>query len=254
MIPTQKPYSLPVAISNCLVVRDIMLSANDDGQSFSKSMEVLQKYAQGVSDVHGPRILWMLSTVRCMLDNDGNPFEAETAAQPPDRSGTGADARIASQDAHHQLQDTASLSNGHNNNAAMGSTGFGGGSSDDSSSDSSSCRDSARRSVSLCWHHRRKQHHSKGGLDPPWDRFRDRDKFSHCKSKREIKSGCHRKGFVKGMTWTHYLFVPSRMLIDPDTRAPSMVGHTPYSWLYAMPFCERRSPVCRFGTLPVELQ
>jgi hypothetical protein len=36
--PTQKPYGLPVAISNCLVVRNIMLSANDDGQSFSKSM------------------------------------------------------------------------------------------------------------------------------------------------------------------------------------------------------------------------
>jgi hypothetical protein len=42
---TQKPYGLKVAISNCLVVRNIMLSANDDGQSFSKSMEVLQKYA-----------------------------------------------------------------------------------------------------------------------------------------------------------------------------------------------------------------
>jgi hypothetical protein len=29
--PTQKPYGLQVMISNCLVVRDIMLSANDDG-------------------------------------------------------------------------------------------------------------------------------------------------------------------------------------------------------------------------------
>jgi hypothetical protein len=68
--PTQKPYGLPVAISNCLVVRDIMLSANDDGQSFSKSMEVLQKYAHGVSGVQGPRILWMLSNVGCIVPND----------------------------------------------------------------------------------------------------------------------------------------------------------------------------------------
>jgi hypothetical protein len=44
------------------------------------------------------------------------------------------------QDAHRQPQDTGSLSNGRNNNVAMGSTGFGGGSSDDSSSDSSSGR------------------------------------------------------------------------------------------------------------------
>jgi hypothetical protein len=68
--PTQKPYGLPVAISNCLVVHVIMLSANDDGQSFSKSMEVLQKYAHGVSAVQGPRILWMLSNVRCIVPND----------------------------------------------------------------------------------------------------------------------------------------------------------------------------------------
>jgi hypothetical protein len=68
--PTQKPYGLLVAISNCLVVRDIMLSANDDGQSFSKSMEVLQKYAHGVSGVQGPRILWMLSNVGCIIPND----------------------------------------------------------------------------------------------------------------------------------------------------------------------------------------
>jgi hypothetical protein len=54
---TQKPYGLPVAISNCLVVRNIMLSANDDGQSFSKSMEVLQKYAHGVSGEQGPCIV-----------------------------------------------------------------------------------------------------------------------------------------------------------------------------------------------------
>jgi hypothetical protein len=52
------------------MVSDIMLSANDDGQSFSKSMEVLQKYAQRVSHVQGPRILWMLSNVGCIVPND----------------------------------------------------------------------------------------------------------------------------------------------------------------------------------------
>jgi hypothetical protein len=82
-----------------------------------------------------------------ILDDDEDPLETEIAAQPPDRSGAGADARTASQDAHRQPQDTASLSNGRNNNAAMGSTGFGGRSSDDSSSDLSSGRDSARLSV-----------------------------------------------------------------------------------------------------------
>ena len=68
--PTQKPYGLPVAIFNSLVVRDVMLSANDDGQSFSESMEVLQKYAHGVSDVQGPRILRMLSAAGCIVPND----------------------------------------------------------------------------------------------------------------------------------------------------------------------------------------
>jgi hypothetical protein len=47
-----------------------MLLAYDDGQSFSKSMEVLQKYAHAVSGVQGPRILWMLSNVGCIVPND----------------------------------------------------------------------------------------------------------------------------------------------------------------------------------------
>jgi hypothetical protein len=104
-----------------------------------------------------------------ILDDDGNPFKAETAAQPPEQSDTCANARIASQDAHHQLQDTGSLSNECNNNVAMGSTGFGGGSSNDSSSDSSSGRDSARHSVLPRRRHRHKQRCSKGHLDPPCD-------------------------------------------------------------------------------------
>jgi hypothetical protein len=82
--------------------------------------------------------------------------------------------------------------------------------------------------VSLRRRCRRKQRCSKGHSDPPWDRFGDRDKFSHRKAKREIESGRHRKGFVKGMTWTHYLFVPSQMLIDPDT-------HVHLPWLAAHP-------------------
>jgi hypothetical protein len=68
--PTQKPYGLLAAISNSLVVHDIILSANNDGQSFSESMEVLKKYAHGVSDVQGPWILRMLSTVGCIVPND----------------------------------------------------------------------------------------------------------------------------------------------------------------------------------------
>jgi hypothetical protein len=74
------------------------------------------------------------------LDDDGNILETETASHPPDRSGAGADARFASQDAHCQPQDPVPVSDGRNNNATMGSSGFGGRSSDDSSSDSSSCR------------------------------------------------------------------------------------------------------------------
>ena len=69
-LPTQKPYGLPVAISNSLVVHNIMISSNDDGQSFSGSIEVLKKYAHGVSDVQGIRILWMLSTVGCIVPNN----------------------------------------------------------------------------------------------------------------------------------------------------------------------------------------
>jgi hypothetical protein len=131
------------------------------------------------------------------LDNDGNLLETETAAQPSDRSGAGADARFASQDARRRPQDPVPVSDGCNNNAAVGSSGFGGGSSDDSSSDSSSGRDSAQRSVSSRWRRRCKQCRSKGHSDPPWDHFGDWDKFSHSESKRQIESARHRKGFVR---------------------------------------------------------
>jgi hypothetical protein len=139
------------------------------------------------------------------LDDDGNPLETETAAQPLDRSGDGADTRFSSQDTRRQPQDPVPASNRHNNSTAMGSSGFGGGSSDDSSPDSSSGRDSARRSVSSRGRRSCKQRRSKGHSDPPWDHFGDQDKFSHRKSKRQIKSVHHRRGFIKGTTWTHYL-------------------------------------------------
>jgi hypothetical protein len=121
-------------------------------------------------------------------------------SQPPDRSGAGADARFASQDARRRPQDPRPVSDRCNNNATMGSSGFGGGSSDDSNSDSSSGRESARHNVSSRRRRPRKQRRSKGRSDPPWDHFGDRDKFSHRKSKRQIESVCHRKGFVKGTT------------------------------------------------------
>jgi hypothetical protein len=184
------------------------------------------------------------------LDDGGNPLETETAAQPPDRSGA-ADARFASQHARRQPQDTVSVSNGCNNNATMGSSGFGGGSSNDSSSDLSSGRDSARHSVSSRRHRRRKQHRSKGCSDPPWDRFSDWNKFSHRKSKREIKSGRRKKGFVKGTTWMHYLFVPSRMLIDPDTHVhlPWLATHLTHGHM----LCHPVTIACQFADLELFL-
>jgi hypothetical protein len=185
------------------------------------------------------------------LDNDGNPLETETAAQPLDRSGDGADTRFSSQDARRQPQDPVPASNRHNNSTAMGSSGFGGRSSDDSSPDSSSGRDSARRSVSSRGRRSCKQRHSKGRSDPPWDHFGDQDKFSHHKSKHQIKSAHHRRGFIKGTTWTHYLFVPSRMLIDPDT-------HVHLPWSAAHPthgrmLCHPVNVACQFADLELFL-
>jgi hypothetical protein len=61
----------------------------------------------------------------------------------------------------------------------------------------------------------------------------------------EIESGRRRKGFVKGTTWTHYLFVPSWMLIDPDT-------HVHLPWLAAHPthghmLCHPVNVACQFA-------
>ena len=67
---TQNPYGLPVAIVNNLVIRDIVISANDEGESFSQSMEKLKKKAHGVKTVLGPRALRVLSSAGCIVPNE----------------------------------------------------------------------------------------------------------------------------------------------------------------------------------------
>jgi hypothetical protein len=65
-LPTQKPFLGPVAIGNNLVMRDIMISANKDGQMFSKSMEVLKNEAHGMSTMVGPKGL-ALDSYKCWI-------------------------------------------------------------------------------------------------------------------------------------------------------------------------------------------
>lgn len=52
------------------MIRDIILAANDEGQSFSMSMEKLKKYAYGIDAVQGPRLLRILSNAGCIVPND----------------------------------------------------------------------------------------------------------------------------------------------------------------------------------------
>jgi hypothetical protein len=68
--PTQKPFPGPVVIGNNLVMRDIMISVNKEGQSFSKSMEVLQNNAHGVSTVVGPKVLQTVANAGCIISNE----------------------------------------------------------------------------------------------------------------------------------------------------------------------------------------
>jgi hypothetical protein len=68
--PTQKPFPGPVVIGNNLVMRDIMISANEEGQSFSKSMEVLKNNAHGVSTVVGPKVLRTVANAGCIISNE----------------------------------------------------------------------------------------------------------------------------------------------------------------------------------------
>jgi hypothetical protein len=63
--PTQKPFPGPVVIGNNLVMSDIMISANKEGQMFSKSMEVLKNDA-----TVGPKVLWTVANTGCMISNE----------------------------------------------------------------------------------------------------------------------------------------------------------------------------------------
>jgi hypothetical protein len=60
-----------VAIGNNLVMRDILISANKEGQTFSKSMEVLKNEAHGVSTLLvGPKVLQTVSNSGCIISNE----------------------------------------------------------------------------------------------------------------------------------------------------------------------------------------
>jgi hypothetical protein len=66
----KKPFPGPVVIGNNVVMRDIMISANEDGQSFSKSMEVLKNDAHGASTVVGPKVLRTVADTGCIISNE----------------------------------------------------------------------------------------------------------------------------------------------------------------------------------------
>jgi hypothetical protein len=68
--PTQKPFPGPVVIGNILVMRDIIISANKEGQTFSKSMEVLKNDAHRVSTVVGPKVLRTVANAGCIISNE----------------------------------------------------------------------------------------------------------------------------------------------------------------------------------------
>ncbi len=47
-----------------------MISANKEGQTFSKSMEVLKNEAHGMSTVVGPKVLWTVANAGCIISNE----------------------------------------------------------------------------------------------------------------------------------------------------------------------------------------
>jgi hypothetical protein len=47
-----------------------MISANNEGQMFSKSMEVLKNEAYGMSTMVGPKVLQMVSNIGSIISND----------------------------------------------------------------------------------------------------------------------------------------------------------------------------------------
>jgi hypothetical protein len=66
--PTQKLFPGPVAVVNNLVMREILISANNEGQTFSKSMEVLKKEAHGVSTM--VELLWTVANAGSIISNE----------------------------------------------------------------------------------------------------------------------------------------------------------------------------------------
>jgi hypothetical protein len=47
-----------------------MISANKEGQMFSKSMEVLKNDAHRVSTMVGPKVLWTVANAGCIISNE----------------------------------------------------------------------------------------------------------------------------------------------------------------------------------------
>jgi hypothetical protein len=75
--PTQKPFLGPVAVINNLVMRDIMISANKEGQTFSKSMEVLKNDAHRVSTMVGPKVVQTVANAGCIISSNEYAVKAE---------------------------------------------------------------------------------------------------------------------------------------------------------------------------------
>jgi hypothetical protein len=59
-----------VAVVNNLVMRDISVSANDEGQTFGKLMDVLKNEAHGVSTMVGPKVLQMVANAGSIISNE----------------------------------------------------------------------------------------------------------------------------------------------------------------------------------------
>jgi hypothetical protein len=59
-----------VAVANNLVMRVIIISAMDEGQTLSKSMEVLKNEANGVSTMVGPRVPPTVANAGSIISND----------------------------------------------------------------------------------------------------------------------------------------------------------------------------------------
>jgi hypothetical protein len=47
-----------------------MISVNKEGQTFSKSIEVLNNDAHGVSTMVGPKVLWTVANAGCIISNE----------------------------------------------------------------------------------------------------------------------------------------------------------------------------------------